>query len=112
MNIGKLNNYVRVDRPVAGQEGEFGTPTITWVLQSMSWLNKSDMLPSRSEAIKNGLAMSASQTRFRGRYRTDIDASMRIVMQTTPPIVYQIISAPAMLGNKDGIEFMAERVSS
>lgn len=112
MNIGTLNAYCRVEYPVNGQEGEFGTPTVSWALRSMSWFNRQDVLPSRSEDVKHGLAMSASQTRFRGRYRTDIEASMRIVVQSNPPVTYQIISAPAVLGNKDGIEFMGERVTS
>lgn len=112
MNIGELNTYCRVEYPVNGQEGDYGTPTVTWALRSLSWFNKQDMLPSRSEDVKNGLATSASQSRFRGRYRTDIEASMRIVVQSNPPVTYQIISAPAVLGNKDGIEFMGERITS
>lgn len=112
MNIGSLNTYCRVEYKVSGQEGEFGTPTVSWALRSMSWFNKQDVLPSRSEAVKQGLAMSASQTRFRGRFRTDIDASMRIVTEASPPVVYQIIATPAILGHNQGIEFMCERVTS
>lgn len=112
MKIGSLNTYCRVEYPVNGQENEYGTPTVSWALRSMSWFDKQDVLPSRSEDVKQGLAMSASQSRFRGRYRTDIDASLRIVVQSNPPVTYQIISAAAVLGNKDGIEFMGERITS
>lgn len=112
MNIGSLNTYCRVEYPVTGQEGEFGTPTITWTLRSMSWFNLQDVLPSRSEAVKGGLSLSAIQTRARGRYRTDMNATMRIVAQRSPEVVYNLITEPAVIGNKDGIEFMVERVSS
>jgi head-tail adaptor len=113
MNIGQLNTPCRVEYPATTQEGEFGTPVVTWtVLSSMSWFNLQDVLPSRSEAVKGGLSLSAIQTRVRGRYRTDMSATMRIVALRNPEVVFNLITEPAVLGNKDGIEFMVERVSS
>ena len=112
MNIGKLTSYCRVEHPVITQEGEYGTPVTTWTLLTTSWFNLTDMLPSRSEAVKNGLNISAIQTRVRGRYRTDMNASMRIVTQSIPNVTYNLITEPAILGNREGVEFMVERVSS
>ena len=116
MNIGKLTSYCRVEHPVITQEGEYGTPVTTWTLLTTSWFNMQDMLPSRSEAVKNGLNISAIQTRVRGRYPSDvskqINASMRIVTQSIPNVTYNLITEPAILGNREGVEFMVERVSS
>lgn len=116
MNIGQLNTQCRVEYPVTGQEGAFGTPTITWTPLSTSWFNFQDQLPSRSEAVKGGLSLSAIQTRVRGRYRPNpaqqMNATMRLVLLANPEVIYNLITEPAVLGNKDGIEFMVERVSS
>ena len=112
MNIGRLDTYCRVEFPVETQEGEYGTPVVAWTPLSMSWLNLQDVLPSHSESVQNGLNLSKIQTRVRGRYRTDMNAAMRIVTQTTPPRIYNLITEPAVIGNKDGIEFMVERMSS
>ena len=112
MNIGSLNTLCRVEYPVKDQDPEFGTPTITWTPLSQSWVNMQDVLPSRSESVKAGLSISMGQTRVRARYRTDINASMRIVVLRNPEVVYNLITEPVELGHKDGIEFMVERVSS
>lgn len=112
MNIGQLNTQCRVEYPVTSQEGEFGTSTVTWQTLSTSWFSLQDVLPSRSEAVKSGLSLSTIQTRVRGRYRTDMTAAMRIVALRSPELIYNLITEPAVLGNKDGIEFMVERVSS
>ena len=112
MNIGSLNTRCRIERKVTTQEADFGTEVSAWGLLGVAWCAVQDELPSKSEAVKNGLAISTSRTRVRMNYRTDIDSSMRLVISRPTPTIYQIIGGPAELGNKDGIELLCEKSSS
>lgn len=112
MQLGALNTRCRVERKSVTIEQVYGTEVVTWELLAVIWCGVQDDLPSRSEAVKQGLAISINRARVRTRYRNDIDSSMRLVINRPSPLTYQIIAGPATLGDKDGIEFMVERVSS
>jgi head-tail adaptor len=55
------------------------------------------------------MAIAANQSRFRCRFRKDIDSSMRIVIDN---VIYSIIGGPAELGKREYLELMLERYSS
>lgn len=112
MNLGLLSTRCRIEKKVVTQDADYGTEVITWALQGVAWCNVQDELPSKSEAVKNGLAIATNRTRVRMRYRSDLDNSMRIVINRPAAQIYQIVSGPAELGNKDGIELFCERYSS
>lgn len=112
MNIGPLDKRCRIERRTATQDGDYGRPLETWELVAVAWCNVRDELPSKSEAVKNGLAVAPLRTRIRMRYRRDIDAAMRLVIRRPDPQVYQIVGGPAEIGEKDGIEMFCERNSS
>ncbi len=108
MNV-NLNKRCRVEYPVTAKDPIYGSTVTTWQLKAVLWCSIQDVLPSRSEKIKNGLAIGAKQARLRIRYRKDLDSSMRIVIDG---ITYQIISDFAELGNKEYSEAMIERYTS
>lgn len=112
MNIGTLNTRCRIEQKCVTQDPDYGTEVIEWTTLATTWCALQDELPSRSEAVKQGLVTAASRTRVRMRYRTDIDSSMRLVINRPAETIYQIIGGPAMLGNKDGIELFVEKYSS
>lgn len=112
MYLGPLTTRCRVEKKSITQDPDYGTEAITWALLAVVWCGVQDELPSRSEAVEQGLAMSTNRARVRMRYRSDIDSSMRFVIMRPGAMTYQIIAGPAELGNKEGIEFMAERMSS
>ena len=112
MNAGQLNTRCRIDAKSITQDPVYGTELVTWVVLVTVWCNIQDELPSKSEALKQGLAVATNRTRVRMRYRTDIDSSMRLVINRPPETVYQIVGGPAILGNKDGIELVVEKYSS
>lgn len=109
MRAGQLNTRCRIERKTVVQDGTYGTETVTWATLSTVWCNVQDVLPSKSESVKNGLAVALNQTRVRLRHRADIDSSMRLVIGAA---TYQIIAGPAVLGNKDGLELIVEKASS
>lgn len=110
MNIGAINIRARIERPaVIGQDVDYGTDVLGWALVGVVWCNVQDELPSRSEAVKNGLAVTQQRTRVRMRYRQDLDSSMRL---TIGGVIHEIVGGPAVLGDKDGIELFCSRYST
>lgn len=112
MNAGPLNTRCRIEQKSVTQDATYGTEVVTWTTVATVWCNVQDELPSRSEAVKQGLAVATQRTRVRMRYRTGLDPSMRLVISRPSETTYQIVSGPAVLGNKDGLEFFVEKYSS
>ena len=46
------------------------------------------------------------------RYLAGIDSTMRVVIKRPAPLIYQIVSGPAEIGRRVGLEIMAERYST
>ena len=113
MNIGPLDRRVTIEYPVAAQDAEFGTPVITWTLLAVVWAEVQDVMPSRSEAVKQGLVTARNQTRIRYRHRKDVTSAMRMTVAGSPDRVLQIIAGPAAIGARNSYsEVMCESVSS
>jgi SPP1 family predicted phage head-tail adaptor len=108
MNV-DLNRRCRIEYPVKGKDPVHGSAITTWTLKDVVWCNIQDVLPSRAEAVKNGVAIGAKQTRFRVRYRTDLDSSMKVIIDGN---TYQIITDFAEFGKKEYSEAMIERYTS
>lgn len=108
MNV-RLNTRCLIEYKSSTQEGDFGTEVITWTLLDEVWCEKQDVLPSRSESIQSGVAISTDKSRIRMRFREDIDSSMRFTIKNK---IYQIVAGPAELGRREYIEFVVEKYSS
>lgn len=108
MNV-DLNKRCRIERKTATQDVNYGTEVINWTLLDVVWCNVQDVLPSKSESVKNDLVIGRKASRFRCGYRKDIDMSMRIILDGD---TYQIVSDYAEIGNKQYIEFMIEKYTS
>ena len=105
MNV-DLNKRCRIEYKSVTQNSLYGTEQIEWKLLAVIWCNTQDVLPSRAESIEGKVAIRKNQTRWRARYRDDIDSAMRIIIDS---VVYQIISGPAVIGKNEFIELMLER---
>lgn len=112
MKSANLRHRCLVEQKTISQDPIYGTESITWTTLATVWCEVQDVLPSRSEAVKQGLAIATNQSRIRMRFRTDIDSSMRFTINRPSATVYQIISGPAEVGNKELIEFVVEKASS
>ena len=85
MRAGTLNSRVMVQRRGVAED-EWGQPLPeAWLDFLPLWANIKHL--SGSQAIKAGAPTSIVQASIRIRYRTDIDAAMRVVHGTT---VYEI----------------------
>lgn len=101
----------------------YGTDVVAWIPLSplpgspvaaeRFYAEVQDALPSRSEALAQGLRVTRKLTRVRMRWRNDITSAMRITVHGDTDTVYQIVSEPAEVGGrKNLIEVMCERVTS
>jgi len=108
--IGNLDRLVRIERPVADEQFD-GAGSGSWqTVAERVWCSIHDMLPSRGEKIANGVDISTRPARVRMYFRTDVSSDMRFV-ETTDGVdgrEMQIVSGPAEIGRRDGLEFMVE----
>jgi len=71
-----------------------------------------DTLPSKSEAVKQGIRVNSQPARVRMPYLGGITSDMRIVVHGETDRILQIIAGPAELGRRDGIEMVVMEYSS
>ena len=113
MEIGTLNRRALIERKRITQDATYGTEVVTWTTVATVWCEVQDVLPARAfEYNKAGMGVSVNLSRVRMRYRTDVDSAMRLTIGRPTATVCQIVSGPAELGNRDGIELIVERYSS
>ena len=108
-----MDRLIRIERPVADDSLD-GAGSGEWRPVAVRvWCSIQDMLPSRGEKAANGFESNVRPSRLRMRYRDNLTSAMRFVDVTggSDGRVMQIISGPAMMGRRDGIEFMVEDYS-
>ena len=127
----RLNRQATIWRIAVSSDPEYLTPDpdsgaarVAWVpvggyqpgspqIPVRFWGERQDVLPSRSESVQQGLVVGRRQTRWRQRWRADIDSSMRVTIYGDADEDFNIIGGPADYGpRKSYIELLLERVSS
>ncbi|MFW2829880.1 phage head closure protein [Sphingomonas sp. ID0503] len=108
IEAGTLNRRVRIERKVSAS-GFMSAGKETWEPVATVRASVQDMLPSRAERIAEGVNIAARPARIRMWYRDDVTADMRIVIGER---ILQIVAGPAELGNREGIEIVAEDYST
>jgi head-tail adaptor len=68
-----------------------------------------DVLPSQSGRIADSISITSRPARVRMRWRGDVTQNNRFLIEGR---TMKIISGPAELGRKDGMEFLAEELST
>lgn len=121
---GSMDRQITIEYKSVTEDPTFGTEIITWlplvrdgvgspIIGVRFWAEVQDALPSRSEAVTQGLAVARNQTRLRMRWRNDVDSSMRVIVHGDSDVTYAIVGGPAEIGGrKEQIEMVLERYSS
>ena len=110
MKVGKLNRRITFQKPGAGKDPRLGTAKAgAWTNYVTVAAEVQDVLPSRSERLDDTINIARRPTRIRTRFREDITSDMRIIYGER---VLQIVSGPAELGRRDGLELIAEEYTS
>lgn len=110
---------ITVEKKETTKDATYGTDVVAWVpLVAGSPVERfpalvRDVLPSRAEAVRQGLETARNQTVIRIRWREDIDSSMRVILHRETDVTLQIVAGPAEVeGRKQKIEMVCERISS
>lgn len=105
----RLDTRIRIERKVVTPDPLYGTETVTWVEFATVWAEVQDVLPSRAERMADSIVIANRPARVRMRYIAGISADMRVIIGDR---VLQIVSGPAEIGRRKGIEIIAEQHSS
>lgn len=108
MNIGTLDQRIRLEVKSVAVDPDYGTQTITWTTFATVWANVQDVLPSRAEKEGGGVRIENKPARIRMRYLAGVTSDMRVILLDRGNRELRIVSGPAELGRKEAIEVMAE----
>tara|TARA_R110002072_G_scaffold38314_4_gene110909 strand:+ start:15771 stop:16121 length:351 start_codon:yes stop_codon:yes gene_type:complete len=109
LDAGDLDRRITFERRTTAQEPIYGTHRPTWSAVATVWAQVRDVLPSRAETVADNVSMARRPARIRVRYRTDITSDMRIDFEGRK---LRIVSGPVEIGRRDGLEMMAEELST
>lgn len=109
IDAGSLDRRLTFEARQAIQSGPYNRREDSWGPHATVWAQVRDVLPSRAEYVDEGLAMQRRPCRIRIRWRDDITSDMRIDYQGRK---LRIVSGPVELGRREGLELMAEELSS
>lgn len=100
----ELEHEVRLERRTsAGGYDDAGSEE--WALVDTIWIGIRDQLPSRGEQAEGGFTTATRRARVRMYWRDDVTPDMRLVLGSR---VMHIVSGPAELGRRGGLELMVE----
>ena len=105
MNAGQLNRRILIQRPATARD-EIGQPIPGWDDVAHCWASIKHL--GGMATIRAGAESSTVKASIRIRYRTDIDASMRVVHGAT---VYQIMAVLPDERTRDYIDLVCEVIS-
>lgn len=100
-----LRNRIVVQRKTGGQASN-GEPLDVWVDVARLWADIRH--PSGLEATKADAPTSVVKASIRIRYRTDLDAGMRVVHGAT---IYNILAVLPGVAQKESIDLLCEVAS-
>jgi len=102
---GKLNQRVTVQRPAAGEDAR-GQPLTGW--QDVVSLWASVLHKKGLEEVKSDAPTSLVRASIRIRWRTDIDATMRVLVGSA---VYQVKAVLPDLVQREHVDLVCEIVT-
>lgn len=105
----KRDTLITFQERTGTQDSGTGAWTYEWDDVADEWGEVQDVLPSRGEDVADNINMARRPCRVRILYRDDITSAMRIVFEAR---TLEIISGPAELGRRDGLEFICEEWST
>jgi head-tail adaptor len=111
MRAGRLDRRVTILGRSNAQEGVYGTSEGIWGPLATVWAEVQDVLPSRAERLAGEVAIANRPARVRMRWRTDVSQENRIQIAGRDG-TWRIVSGPAEIGRREGIELMIEQVST
>lgn len=112
MRAGQMDCRITIERP-GTVTGAYGPQPGGWVpVAARVPAQVLDTLPSKGEAVKEGLAQATRPARLRMRYMRGITSDMRVILHGETDQVFQIVGGPAELGRRQWLEMTIEQYST
>jgi SPP1 family predicted phage head-tail adaptor len=105
----RLDTRIRIERKSITSDPLYGTETVAWVEFATVWAEVQDVLPSRTERLADSIVIANRPARIRMRHFAGITPDMRVIIGNR---TLQIVSGPAELGRREGIELIVEQHST
>lgn len=106
----ELDKRVTILQRVNVRDPKFGSDKATFVPLATVWASVKDMLPGRAENFADDVIDVAKRPcRVKIRYRADVTSKMLLRIRGRD---YRIVSGPAEIGRRDGLEMIAEEHST
>jgi SPP1 family predicted phage head-tail adaptor len=90
-----LDRRVTIERRTVAKDSTYGSAVETWTVLAVAWVERQDALPSRQESLQQGVERSRVPIRYRLRYRSDVDSTMRVRDGSQ---LLQIVGGPTEIG--------------
>lgn len=110
----QMDREIRIEQFTETRDPDFNTPIKAWIEFATVWAQVQDVLPSKGETVQNTVEIAERPSRVRMRYLPGIAPDMRVVVIGVgiPDRITQIVSGPAELGRREGIELMVKAYNS
>ena len=105
MQAGRLNRRCTLQAPGTTQD-ELGQPIPGWTDVATVWGDV--RLRSGLESIKAGATVSVVQASVRIRYRTGINAGMRVLVDSVP---YEVLAVQPDVGGREYVDLVCQVVN-
>lgn len=110
MKAGHRDTHITIEERREETDPDLGTATVKrWVAVYELMAEVRDMLPSRADRMADGISIGRRPCRIRALWRPGITTDMRISIDGRH---LRIVSGPAMLGRHEGMEILAEEIST
>lgn len=94
----------------SGTQSASGAWTYTWAdVEPQEYCEALDILPSRAESMGDNIDIARRPCRIRCLYRDDVTPDMRVTFDGR---TLKIVSGPAELGRRQGLEMLCEELST
>ena len=105
MQAGRLNRRCTLQAPGTAQD-ELGQPIPGWTDVATVWGDV--RLRSGLESVKAGAVVSTVQASVRIRYRTGINAGMRVLVGSVP---YEVLAVQPDVGGREYVDLVCQVVN-
>ena len=105
MQAGRLNRRCTLQSPSQSVDA-LGQPTPGWTDVATVWGDV--RLRSGLESVKAGAVVSTVQASVRIRYRTGINAGMRVLVDAVP---YEVVAVQPDVGGREYVDLVCQVVS-
>lgn len=111
MDIGKLDRRIRIEQQGTAT-GDYGPQPGAWTTFATVWAQVQQTLPSKGESLADGIRIADRPARVRIRYLPGLTSAMRVVELDRGDRVSKILTPPAEMGRREGMEFMMAEYST